>query len=148
MNTTETATATIPSTPATATNVPATTAKGKPDFGQGRYSSAMAEAYSDALRLLPVTASQAERFARALGSDLGAVKFDGGVKYGATNKDGKLTLREAATAKGHPETMAFTFARFLSDVNEAHKRAGKVPIARVTDCELSEAALEWLNKGK
>ncbi len=102
-----------------------TTANTKPDFGSGRYSSVMAEAYSDALRLTGMDKATAEKFARDLGSDLGRAlaKSPVSVGYGKANKDGKMTLKEASSVKGIYATRPITLARLLSLANDLAKQA-------------------------
>ncbi len=108
-------------TPAAAPEVVAAPAKAKSiEFGKGRYSTIMSEAFGDGQRLLGLTPKQAERFARQLGSDLGRLNWDVSVSYGKMSKSGTLTLRDLGKAKvtaGYAVSLAKTCAQ-LNEVND------------------------------
>jgi len=74
----------------------------QPDFGTGRYSALMGEVYDDAQIIFKLTPEKAEKLARQVASDVGAIMASASVsiKLGKVNKDGKLTIAEAAKLKG------------------------------------------------
>lgn len=127
--------------PATVTTTPSPDAPGKPDFGNGRYSGLMSEAYRDAIRLTDLSSAKAEDFARQLGSDWGRVKLSVSVKYGNSTKDGAVSLKEVAKAKT-TETKAITLARLLDRANELKALAGKSGLLDVTNCDI-KLAVNW-----
>lgn len=100
------------------------TSTSRPDFGQGRYSGLMSEAWSDARRLTNLDDKAAEKFARDLGSDWGRVAPKVTASYGAS-RSGQTTLKEVATAKGVLETRAITLARLLAEANKLKQLASK-----------------------
>ena len=101
------------------------TASKMPDFGNGRYSPLMLEAYRDALRLTKMSPSEAEAFARLLGADLGRAfsAAPSKVTYGKANSHGRLTMKEAAGLKGIVATRPISIARLLSLANDLSKEA-------------------------
>lgn len=124
---------------------PAPSAKsGKVDFGNGRYSAVMAEAHADCLRLISSDAAKAEKFARQLGADLGRAMSASpvSVKYGKANKDGRMTLKEAASVKGVTVTNAMTLGRLLAMANDINA----TKLAKVDGLTLSGPVAEWFNE--
>jgi hypothetical protein len=93
-------------------------------FGNGRYSALMSECFTDAQRLLGIEESQADKLARQIGSDFGAMMRDAKVDAKVSksvSKDGKVTLSEAAKVKGVTTTNALTALRVMQFQNEAAK---------------------------
>lgn len=135
---------------ATVTTSPITTVapakSGKPDFGDGRYSAVMREAFADCQRLVSQDATKAEAFARQLGADLGRAMAAIPVKvgYGKANKDGRMTLKEAASVKGVTSTNALTLARLISLANDVNA----TKLARVDSLTLVAGShvAEWFEK--
>ena len=123
-------------TPASST--PAIQALVEPDFGSGKYSRVMREAFKDAKRLTDLPAERAEQFARDLGSELGRANWDAKVSYGKTGKDGNVTLKDVAKAK-MTETKAITLARILSAYNDANAQALKSGLLDVTSASVKLA---------
>lgn len=125
-------------------NKQTTTAKSV-DFGNGRYSAVAMETYRDAIRVIGLPASQAEKLARSLASDLGRQNFQATMNYGKTTSKGTATLREVATAKGVVETYAISLARFINTLDNARKGVCPVetsgPVYEVT---LREEITQWL----
>lgn len=116
-------------------NVSTATRKVEVDFGSGRYSGVMQEAYKDALRLTDLTPERAEQFARDLGSDLGRANWSAATKYGKSGKDGLTSVKEVAKAK-LTETRAITLARILSAYNDANTLAKKSGLLDVTSASV------------
>lgn len=131
----------------TATVTQATTTTTAPaakvEFGEGRYSAVMREAYTDALRLVTDDSAKAEKFARQLGADLGRAMAASPVKvgYGKANKDGRMSLKEAATVKGVVSTQPLALARLITAANDIN--ASK--LARVDGLTLAGTLAEWFN---
>lgn len=94
------------------------------DFGFGRYSCAMSELYRDCKHYFGVTDEQADKFARAVGSDYGRLASSGEAKVsvGKASKDGKVTLREIAVVKGVTTTNSLTIARLIQLLNDCAKQ--------------------------
>jgi hypothetical protein len=124
-------------------SVPVVKSVGKPDFGSGRYSAVMAEAHTDCLRLVTKESARAEKFARQLGADLGRAMAASpvAVKYGKANKDGRMTLKEAASVKGIAVTNSMSLARLLAMANDING----TKLARVDSLTLAGTVAEWFN---
>ena len=93
------------------------------DFGNGRYSPLMVEAFKDAKTIFAFNDKSAEKLARQIGSDFGAAMQNtiAASKIGkALSKDGKVTLSEAAKAKV-TVTNALLIMRAMAYCNEAGK---------------------------
>lgn len=93
-------------------------------FGAGRYSGLMLECFKDAKRLLKLAPEPAHKLALQIGSDFGALMKDAIVAAKVSksiNKDGKVTLSEAAKVKGVTTTNALTALRVMQFMNEAGK---------------------------
>jgi hypothetical protein len=106
---------------------------GKPDFGNGRFSNAASELYSDVLRMTEdITPAEAEKLARDWSSDIGRAfaNAPSAVKHGATSKDGKMTLKDASKI-ATIETRNMTLARLVEHLNEATKKAKGLEGVRV-----------------
>lgn len=116
----------------------------KPDLGNGRYSAVMAEAHADCLRLVSKDTAKAEKFARQLGADLGRAMSASpvSVKYGKANKDGRMTLKEAASVKGVTVTNAMSLGRLISMANDING----TKLARVDSLTLAGPVAEWFNE--
>lgn len=96
----------------------------KPDFGNGRYSAFMQEAFEDAKHIFGLTPEQAEKLSRQMASEFGAIMANSPVKpkVGKPNDDGKVTLGEAVKkVKGVTMTPALSAMRALDYANEAVK---------------------------
>lgn len=95
----------------------------RPDFGNGRYSPLMSEAYDDAMTVFKLSSERAAKLARAIGADLGAFFANQPVevKLGKMNKDGKLTIAEACKVKGITCTNAISALRALNYAADAGK---------------------------
>lgn len=119
------------------------TTKG-PDFGEGRYSCVMREAYADSLRLVTDDPAKAEAFARQLGQDLGRAMSETpvSVRYGKASKDGKMTLKEAATVKGVTARNSLTLGRLIAMANDINT----TKLARVDSLTLTGTLEEWFNE--
>lgn len=94
------------------------------DFGNGRYSPLMIESYKDSQAIFGLTEKAAEKLARQIGSDFGAAMRGtiATAKIGkALSKDGKITLAEAAKAKGVTATNALMALRAMDYANGAIK---------------------------
>jgi len=104
---------------------------GEPDFGSGRYSGVMREAFKDARRYTDLELPRAEQFARDLGSDLGRANWSVTTSYGKAGKDGLTSLKEVSKAK-LTETRAITLARILTAFNDARALALKSGLLDVT----------------
>lgn len=113
-------------------------------FGNGRYSQLMSEIFEDSQVLLKLNEEQADKLARAVGRDFGAymstVKVEAKVSR-SINKDGKVTLSEAAKMKGVTATIALEAMRVIQFMNEA----GKFHIlSRKTEWKLSSQFEEMI----
>lgn len=116
----------------------------KPDFGAGRYSALMEESFRDAQIIFGLSPDKAEKLARQIGSDFGAVMRTQVVdaRIGkAMSKDGKVTLSEASKAKGVACTNALSAMRAMSYANDC----GKYGFSRGdTDWSVSGTLKEYL----
>lgn len=97
-------------------------------FGDGRYSPLMQELFTDAKRVLGLSPEVADKLARRIGSDYGAIMSSGattGIKHvtiGKVNKDGKVTVKEAATSvKGVALSRPLQVLKAICYINEAAK---------------------------
>lgn len=74
----------------------------RPDFGTGKYSALMEEVFDDAQAIFKLTPLAAERLARDIASDVGAIMASApmSIKTGKISKDGKMTISEACKVKG------------------------------------------------
>lgn len=106
-----------------------------PDFGDGRYSSLMREAYRDAQRLTDLPPERCERFARDLGSDWGRAQCKVKATYGKTKSDGTTTLKDVGSAK-IVETRSISLARILVKVNELKALTEAATTLEFTKCEV------------
>lgn len=89
------------------------------DFGGGRYSALMAEAFKDTKRLFGWDNEQAESYARALGAEYGrCLTGNAAVKFGKLSEDGKVNMREAMSIKGITVTPCLSIALALVKANE------------------------------
>lgn len=107
--------------------------KGKPNFGEGRFSNAASELYSDVLRMSDsLTPVEAEKLARDWSSDIGRAfaNAPSSVKHGTTSKDGKMTLKDASKITTI-ETRNMTLARLVEHLNEATKKCKGLDGVRV-----------------
>lgn len=92
-------------------------------FGNGRYSALMQECYQDLQKVFKLSEPVAERVAKAIGSEIGAIMANQhvSIKLGSINKDGKLNIAEAAKIKGVAVTNTLMTLRALQYANEAVK---------------------------
>lgn len=113
------------STQTIASNVSAQTVESsdKPDFGNGRYSALMQECFDDARRIFKLANDKAEKLARQIASDFGAIMASAPVevRLGKLNKDSKLTLSEASKVKNVTLTNTIYALKALHFANEAGK---------------------------
>lgn len=95
----------------------------KPDFGNGRYSALMQECYDDAQAIFKLEPSKAEKLARQIASDFGAIMAASPVevKLGRINKDSKLTISEASKVKNVTLTNTLYALKALHFANESGK---------------------------
>ncbi len=110
------------------------------EFGQGRYSAAMAELYQDAGRLLQLSHSQALKLAKSYGAELGRYTAISKIAFGKKTKDGKMNLRDTATMKGVTVTFTISMAKLCVMLQDA-RDYGVVN----AEIELRPDYLEWLN---
>jgi len=101
--------------------------KSAPNFGQGRYSPLMAEAYKALQTLFGLSDETAQKIALAIGRDYGAVMSKGEtgigkVGFGKVNSDNKATVKEASQAvKNCTMTDALHTLRCIAWFSEAGK---------------------------
>lgn len=95
-------------------------------FGAGRYSPLMNEVYEDCKRIFKLSEKAADKVARRCGRDFGDVMAShtqiglSQTKFGKLNKDGKLTIGEAAAkVKNVTQTNGVLVLRMLNYINEA-----------------------------
>ena len=95
----------------------------KPDFGNGRYSALMEEVWHDSQTVFKLESEKAEKLARQIASDLGAIMANQpvSVKMGKVNNDGKLTISEACKVKGITLTNNIYVLRALFYAGDAGK---------------------------
>jgi len=118
----------------------------KPDFGSGKFSAAMEELYGDALNYVEgIEPNHAERLARAFGADLGRTPFQSSIGIGKVNKDGKINLRDAATAKGVTMTNSIAIAKAISLLNETLVYGVKFAGTKIV---LKDNLWSWLTAAK
>lgn len=94
------------------------------DFGMGRYSALMGECFRDAKIVFQLSEEKADKLARQIASDFGAALSSSPVGIGrikSVNKDGKITLSEAAKIKGVTLTSALYALMGLQYAAEAGK---------------------------
>lgn len=94
------------------------------EFGNGRYSALMEESFRDAQSVFKLTEKQADKLARMIASDYGSAISNSPVdvkRIKAANKDGKITLAEAAKVKGVTLTNALFALMALQYAGEAGK---------------------------
>lgn len=93
-------------------------------FGNGRYSPLMLECYRDSQVVFKLDEAQADKLARAIARDFGAAMTNAPVdaKVGkAVNKDGQVTLSEAAKLKNITITNPLFALRALQYAADAGK---------------------------
>jgi hypothetical protein len=115
-------TATVESTQSNVSVKPVLPALG--DFGSGRYSDLMNECFKDAQKVFKITPEKADKLARQIASDYGSAIQNTPVevkRIKAANKDGKITLAEAAKIKGVTLTNALFALIALQFAGEAGK---------------------------
>ena len=118
-----------------------------PDFGKGFYSPVMKELYEDSIRLLGLSAPQAERLAWSLGADLGkhnqSVSQTGGVKIGNKNKNGdSYTVKTLCDAiKKCPAYSSTDLLKLCAMLQDCRRYGMDDAVVK-----LNEATYDWLNK--
>jgi hypothetical protein len=93
-------------------------------FGSGRYSELMSSAYEQIQVVFPSVPEEiAMKIAKQIGSDFGAAMRNSKVdaKIGKTIRDGKVTLAEAAKAKGVHATHSLVIMHSLAFAEQAGK---------------------------
>ena len=114
------------------------------DFGDGRYSNAMRELFSDSKSLLKITDKQAEKLASSFGAELGKFNVGAKITYGRYSaKSNQITLKESATFKGLTVTFAISLAKLCVLLQDA-TIFGLDPEKSVV--ELKKNWIDWLNK--
>ncbi len=95
----------------------------KPDFGQGRYSGLMHEVFDDSQTVFHLSAEKAEKLARSIATEIGAVMASSkvSIRLGKVSKENTLTIREAASIKGILVTPNIATLRALLYAGEAGK---------------------------
>lgn len=120
---------TIDSTPVTTANEPKlhkhvnAEVIERPNFGNGRFASAMGKLYDESQALLAFTPQQAEKFARQAASDAGSVlqNASASIKIGKANADGKASIEDASKVKGITLTNSLHVVRALQWIGDAGK---------------------------
>jgi len=116
------------------------------DWGKGSYSGLMSECHRDAMRVFKLASDQAEVLARAIATELGAIRALGKttVTFGKLSKDGKVTMRDVGVIKGVTMTNTLMAFKALLYANEAGKNgfsAGRTQWAVMPDSELENYLL-------
>lgn len=97
----------------------------KPDFGRGRYSALMEETFNDARTIFKLTSAQAEKLARQIATELGAIMASASVdvRLGKlpAKGDAKITISEASKIKGVTLTNTLMALKALHFAGEAGK---------------------------
>lgn len=95
----------------------------RPDFGNGRYSALMNEVYDDAQVIFKLDSAKSEKLAQAIARELGAIMAaqPAEIRLGKVNKDGKLTISEAAKVKNVTLTNSIYALKALHFAAEAGK---------------------------
>ena len=111
-------------------------------FGNGRYSPAMAELYHDSQRLLGFTPEQAHVTACRLGIDAGQLNSSKvTLSYGkSTDKEGRRTLKEITKGVKLVNTWAMSVGAVCSQLDDARKN-GLI----VNDCTMADPIMEAIN---
>jgi hypothetical protein len=97
------------------------TAKSKgPDFGKGRFSGEMERIYLGLIARFELPADKAEKIARQAASDAGEIlaNVSASFKVSKVSKDGKVSITDAAKAKGVTVTNALMIARALQWIDD------------------------------
>jgi len=143
METITTPTIEAPATPKAAKPAVKPAVRPAPDFGNSRYSAAMRELFSDAIRVLGLTAEQAERLAKAFGNDYGRAMASAPIETrvtGKINNGGQITLREMAKVKVIT-TNALIIARLIVALDEARMFG----LTHESTYILAPRLVEWLD---
>jgi len=92
-------------------------------FGKGKYFAIQCEVFKDCQRLFGVTDEHAEKLAKAIATNLGAIFANGQVTIKGldrVNKDGKLaSVSEITKVKGLPLTNEVSLLRAINYCNSA-----------------------------
>lgn len=94
------------------------------DFGCGRYTPLMDECFTDAQAIFKLSPEKADKLSRRIASDFGAAMAATPVtvkQIKAANKDGKITLAEAAKVKGITLTNPLFALMAMQYANECGK---------------------------
>lgn len=112
------------------------------DFGNGRYSPLMQEVFDDAQVVYHLNPAIAEKLARKIASEIGAIMQDRPVeiKLSKVSKDGKMTIAEAAKVKGVTQTYPLLALRGLHYAAEAGKNGFSW---RDTSWKVSKTLADW-----
>lgn len=93
----------------------------KPNFGNGRYSGLMEEVWHDAQTVFGLSSEQAAKLAQGIARDVGAAMAGASysVKLSKIDKDGRLTISEAAKLKNVTITNNIMALKALQYAGEA-----------------------------
>lgn len=92
-----------------------------PDFGKGRFSAEMERIYTGLIARFDIEPLKAEKIARQAASDAGEIlaNVSATFKVSKVSKDGKVSITDAAKAKGVTVTNALMVARALQWIDDA-----------------------------
>lgn len=116
------------------------------DFGSGRYSALMEETFRDSQVVFKLTPEKADKLSRQIASDYGSAIANTPVevkRIKAANKDGKITLAEAAKIKGVTLTNALFALIALQFAGEAGKHGF---LFQSTGWKVNKALLDYFEK--
>jgi hypothetical protein len=122
-----------------------TTAVEAPDFGNGKYSRLQQQVWEQAQIVFGIPADKAEKLARKIAQEWGAVMANQTVdiKVGRKDKDGKVSLSEASKIKGITVTNEIACLRalaFAQTAGEHHFLWSR------TKWEVTSGLREYLNR--
>jgi len=129
--------------PTTQANATQSQVSGVVDFGNGRYSPLMAECFKDLQRVFKLDIVPAEKLARQIGTELGAIMANApvDVRLGKANKDNKMTVSEAAKVKNLTQTWAILALRAINYANDATRNGVSV---KDTSWEMSDGLKKYI----
>lgn len=125
----------------------ATITTSRPEFGAGRYSAVMSNAYDNIQRMFGVSDKAAEKFARAVATQVGALmkseRVDANIRVGKASKDNKITVSEAAKLKGATGTPELAIFHAMAWAQDAMKHG--ISFGR-TDWKLNDELQACVNE--